>query len=111
MKKQAPPRTKARQFALCVHAGEYEHVDLVQRKVYEVWPDEDAERHGQIRVVDESGEDYLFPAEYFLPVTLPAGADRVFRQRRQARGQARQDRRQGRQARAGARLAPPKTKR
>ncbi|HET7468524.1 MAG TPA: hypothetical protein VFJ81_02575 [Gemmatimonadales bacterium] len=96
MKKKVPPPSKARRYALCIHAGEYAHVDLVQRKVYEVWPDQDAERHGQIRVVDESGEDYLFPAEYFLPVTLPARADRVFRQ--------------GRRARVGVRLSPRKTK-
>jgi hypothetical protein len=70
---------KARRYALCVNAGEYENVDLVRRKVYEVWPDPDAESHGQIRVVDESGQDYLFPAEYFQIITLPAGADRAFR--------------------------------
>jgi hypothetical protein len=97
MKKKAPPAAKAPRYALCVHAGEYEQVDLVQRKVYKVWPDEDAERHGQIRVVDESGEDYLFPAEYFLPVTLPPRAARVFKQ--------------GRRPRAGVRLSPRKTKR
>jgi hypothetical protein len=77
MSKKAPP-AKARRYALCIHAGEYENVDLIQRKVYEVWPDPDAERHGQIRVVDESGDDYLFPAEYFQLLTLPAGAARLF---------------------------------
>jgi len=81
MRKKAPP-TKARRYALCIDAGEYENVDLVQRKVYEVWPDPEAERHGQIRVVDESGEDYLFPAEYFQLLTLPAGAARLFRRGR-----------------------------
>ena len=78
MKRKAPP-AKARRYALCVDAGEYDNVDLVRRKVYEVWPDSDAELHGQIRVIDESGEDYLFPAEYFQILTLPAGADRLFR--------------------------------
>jgi hypothetical protein len=70
MKKKAP----ARRYALCSDAGEYENGDLIQRKVYEVWPDPDAEAHGQIRVVDDSGEDYLFPAEYFQLLTMPAGA-------------------------------------
>ena len=78
MSRRAPP-VRARRYALCVDAGEYDNVDLVRRKVYEVWPDPDAELHGQIRVVDESGEDYLFPAEYFQMVTLPPGAGRLFR--------------------------------
>jgi hypothetical protein len=78
MREKEPPR-RQRRHALCVDPGEYENVDLVRRKVYEVWPDSDAESHGQIRVVDERGEDYLFPAEYFQMLTLPAGADRLFR--------------------------------
>jgi hypothetical protein len=41
-------------------------------------PDPEAELHGQMRVVDESGEDYLFPAEYFQLLTLPLGAERLF---------------------------------
>jgi hypothetical protein len=65
-----------------IDPGEYEDVDLVRRKVYEVWPDADAELHGQIRVVDESDKDYLFPAEYFQLLTLPAGAERLFRRKR-----------------------------
>jgi hypothetical protein len=80
MRKKAPP-PKARRYALCIDPGEYENVDLVRRKVYEVWPDPEAELHGQLRVVDESGEDYLFPAEYFQLLTLPAGAERIFRRR------------------------------
>lgn len=80
MRKKAPP-AQARRYALCIDAGEYEDVDLVRRKVYEVWPDPDAELHGQMRVVDESGEDYLFPAEYFQLLTLPAGAERLFRRK------------------------------
>jgi hypothetical protein len=47
--------------------------------------------HGQLRVVDESGEDYLFPAEYFQLLTLPAGAERMFR--RAAVGTPRRSRR------------------
>jgi hypothetical protein len=78
MKRNAPSR-RARRYALCVDAGEYEDVDLVRRKVYEIWPDPDAEWHGQLRVVDESGDDYLFPSEFFQMLTLPAGAHRLFR--------------------------------
>jgi hypothetical protein len=78
MMMKAPP-LKARRYAVCVDAGEYENVDLVPRKIYEVWPDRDAESHGQLRVVDESGEDYLFPAKYFQMLALPPGVDRLFR--------------------------------
>jgi hypothetical protein len=41
-------------------------------KVYEVLTDRDAEKHRQVRVVDESGEDYLYPEKYFAPVRPPA---------------------------------------
>jgi hypothetical protein len=62
-----------------VDAGEYADVDLIERKIYEVWPDADAEAHGELRVVDESGEDYLFPAECFRILSLPPGVDRLIR--------------------------------
>ncbi|MGH7629089.1 MAG: hypothetical protein ACREOF_06810 [Gemmatimonadales bacterium] len=75
---KAPPLS-ARRYAVCVDAGEHEDVDLVPRKVYEVWPDADAESHGWLRVVDESGENYLFPSEYFRILTLPPGVDRLIR--------------------------------
>ena len=58
-------------FLLCVDNHGYE-ASLELRKLYEVLPDKDAERHGQIRIIDESGEDYLFPATYFAPVRLLA---------------------------------------
>ena len=49
------------------------------RKLYEVVADADAEKHGQIRVIDESGDDYLYPASMFDCVTLPAHVlERVF---------------------------------
>ena len=44
--------------------------DLEVRKTYQVVPDEDAISKGLIRVIDESGEDYLFPKEYFVPIEL-----------------------------------------
>jgi len=40
-------------------------------KVYRVLRDDDAARDGDLRVIDESGEDYLFPSHYFLPIQLP----------------------------------------
>jgi hypothetical protein len=58
------------EFAICVDNHGYE-VSLEMRKLYEVVADPDAERHGQIRVIDESGEDYLYPATAFNRVSLP----------------------------------------
>jgi hypothetical protein len=45
--------------------------DLEPRKIYQVLPDEVAAEDGYIRVIDESGEDYLYPADYFIPIELP----------------------------------------
>jgi hypothetical protein len=61
--------TKA-QFVICVNNEEYP-ASLQLWKVYRVLPDEKGARHKMIRVVDESGEDYLFSASYFVPVKLP----------------------------------------
>jgi hypothetical protein len=57
-------------FVLCIRPGDSE--DLEARKVYEVLSDPKAAKEGYLRIVDESGEDYLYPAEYFAPVRLPA---------------------------------------
>jgi len=63
------PRSPSRQFAICVDNSEYP-VSLELHKVYRVIPDADAEKDGDVRIVDETGEDYLFPAEYFVLTTL-----------------------------------------
>lgn len=66
------------EFAICVDNRGYE-VSLEMRKLYEVLTDSDAEKHGQIRVIDESGEDYLYPATAFSRVSLPESViERVF---------------------------------
>ncbi|OCB04020.1 hypothetical protein BBC27_05190 [Acidithiobacillus ferrivorans] len=57
-------------FWLCVSNVDYE-VSLETRKVYEGMPDPEAQKMGMIRVIDESGEDYLFPVSLFLPIALP----------------------------------------
>jgi len=73
-------------FVLCVRtAGS---VDLERRKVYQILPDRTANRDGYVRVVDESGEDYLYPAAYFVPVRLPAAAMRDFEAFDAAKGPA-----------------------
>ena len=51
-------------------------VELERRKVYQVLPDRAARRDGYMRVVDESGEDYLYPTSYFVSVRLPAAVTR-----------------------------------
>ncbi len=62
--------TRKRQLALCLRNKGYE-ASLERRKVYQVLPDSDAAKHGQIRVIDESGEDYLYPAKFFAFIKLP----------------------------------------
>jgi hypothetical protein len=57
-------------FAVCVNNAEYP-ASLELHKIYRVLPDEDAEADGDLRVVDESGEDYLYPADYFVLLELP----------------------------------------
>lgn len=57
-------------FAVCVRNDEYQ-ASLELRKLYAVLPDEFGEQHDMIRVIDESGEDYLYPNSYFVRVELP----------------------------------------
>jgi len=71
-------RTRSGLFAICVDNAEYP-ASLEARKLYEVLPDDEAASHRQLRVIDESGEDYLYPERYFRLVTLPPSLERVFR--------------------------------
>ncbi len=64
-----------RRYVVCVHTEGTEDLEL--RKLYEVLEDETAERQGHLRVVDESGEDYLYPKEFFAPVEVPEGTERA----------------------------------
>ena len=61
----------ARRFAVCVRNDGYE-ASLEQNKIYTVLPDQQAERDGDLRVIDESGEDYLFSADRFVAIEVPA---------------------------------------
>ena len=65
------------QFQMCVDNEGYP-VSLEPRKVYVSLPDPAAAQRGYVRVIDESGEDYLYPSEWFVPVDLPPEAERVF---------------------------------
>jgi len=58
-------------FMICVDNRGYES-SLEKRKLYEVLTDRVAGKHYQIRVIDESGEDYLYPEKFFAPVRLPS---------------------------------------
>jgi hypothetical protein len=60
----------SRKFVVCVRNTGYE-VSLETRKIYEVLRDPEAAKHKQIRVIDESGEDYLYPESYFAAIELP----------------------------------------
>ena len=62
-------------FVICLKNEKCE--DLEPRKVYRVLPDEAAAAGGYIRVIDESGEDYLYPQDYFLPIELPQAAQKA----------------------------------
>ena len=63
-------KTSSRKFVVCLKNKGFE-VSLEPRKIYQVISDSDAAKHKQIRVIDESGEAYLFPASYFTPIELP----------------------------------------
>ncbi|MBE9057423.1 hypothetical protein [Sphaerospermopsis sp. LEGE 08334] len=60
----------SKQFAICIKNDNYP-ASLETRKIYEVLPDEKASQHHQIRIIDESGEDYLYPKSYFILLELP----------------------------------------
>jgi len=70
--KPAMKQQNEHRFALCVRNDECEDLEL--RKVYKVLPDKSAEKEGFLRVVDESGEDYLYPESYFVFIKLPRKA-------------------------------------
>ncbi len=63
------PTEPRRKFVLCVGNKGYPAA-LELRKVYELLPDRAAGKHGMLRVIDESGEDYLYPADFFAPIAI-----------------------------------------
>lgn len=62
-------------FAVCVNNDGYP-ASLELHKIYRVLPDEDAKADGDLRIVDESGEDYLYPAERFILLKLPRAVEK-----------------------------------
>jgi hypothetical protein len=65
-------KSKEQSFALCTENEECG--DLEKRKIYRVLPDDEAAKEGYLRIVDESGEDYLYPESYFILLELPREA-------------------------------------
>jgi hypothetical protein len=65
-----PEAERKSRFVVCIRTDGED--DLEPRKVYEVLSDRAAARDDYLRVIDESGEDYLYPAELFAPLKLPA---------------------------------------
>jgi hypothetical protein len=67
------PRKSAqslRRFAVCVRNEGYE-ASLERNKIYVVLPDDDVEQAGDLRIIDESGEDYIFSADRFVAIDVP----------------------------------------
>jgi hypothetical protein len=62
-------------FVLCIENKDCD--DLEKRKIYQVLPDDEAAKEGYLRIIDESGEDYLYPESYFIFVQLPREAEKV----------------------------------
>lgn len=67
-------REKTPLFVVCINNAEYP-ASLEMHKIYRVAPDEAAAAEGDIRIVDESGEDYLYPASYFSPIEVPKAVE------------------------------------
>jgi hypothetical protein len=63
------------QFAICINTDDPDL--LTPRMIYEVLPDESAAKHNYLRVVDNEGEDYLYPANYFVFIELPQVVEQV----------------------------------
>jgi len=63
-------------FAICVDNSGYP-ASLELHKAYQVLPDDDAAADGDVRIIDESGEDYLYPASYFVLIDLPQDTERI----------------------------------
>jgi hypothetical protein len=69
-------KTQAKQLVVCVDNDGYA-ASLEKRKIYVALRDAASEKHGMLRVVDESGEDYLFPKALFRPIALPQAIKRA----------------------------------
>lgn len=69
-------KSAAKQFVVCVDNDGYA-ASLEKRKIYVALPDRAGEKHGLMRIVDESGDDYLYPKTLFRPIALPQSVKRA----------------------------------
>ena len=69
-------RDSALKFVVCIK-NDNNPASLELLKIYRKMPDPNAQKDGDIRVIDESGEDYLYPAEYFIPIEVPADLEKA----------------------------------
>ena len=76
MKKTRPLKIARQSFVVCIRCDGYEG-SLDIGKIYVVLPDRAASKYGRVRIVDNEGEDYLYPVEYFMPVQLSKSAQQA----------------------------------
>jgi len=67
--------TEQIQFAICVRNDEAD--DLQLRRIYQILPDEVAVKEGYLRIIDDSGEDYLYPSNFFVNIQLPHDIEKL----------------------------------
>jgi len=65
------------EFVVCINNVDYP-ASLELHKIYRVVVDEDATKEGDIRIIDESGEDYLYPSSHFVPIQVPQNVEESF---------------------------------
>ena len=63
-------KQKLQEFVVCINNSNYP-ASLELHKIYRIVSDKEADLKGDIRVIDESGEDYLYPSSYFVPIQVP----------------------------------------
>ena len=76
MVRKMEQKNSKKMFVVCIKNEGYA-ASLELRKIYEVIPDENAANHKMIRVIDESGEDYLYASDFFLPIDLPKPVEKA----------------------------------
>jgi hypothetical protein len=70
------PKAVSKQLVVCIKNEGYP-ASLEKRKIYVALRDLAAEKHGMLRIVDESGEDYLYPKAFFRSIALPLAVRRA----------------------------------
>lgn len=74
MKKQ---KVAVHHFVVCLKNTGY-HASLELHKIYRILPDEEAKETGDVRIIDESGEDYLYPSSWFADIKVPRPVEQSF---------------------------------